>query len=314
MTPIKPTPTNWTTRTLLAWMIDAFTKKELDSPRLMAELLVSHVIGCERLKLYMDADRPASPEERERLRDLVGRALKHEPVQYLVGEAWFFGLPFHVAPGVLIPRSCTELIVEEVLRHARAEPGFGGKTGEGMRFADICTGSGCIAISLLKQLPAATAIATDISADAIAIAKKNAERHKVSDRIEFLQGDLCRPLLDHPAGRAGGSDLHYIVSNPPYIPDSEWNDPAQMGANVKGWEPEIALRGGADGLTFIRPLIEHAPEMIRAHGLLMIETASATAKQVGRLMAAQPLLDDGKVRIVKDLEGHDRLVVGMRRG
>src|SRR5689334_4295009 len=142
----------WTTRTLLSWMQEAFARKELDSPRLMAELLLSHVLGCDRLRLYMDADRPASPLERDRLRELVGRALKNEPVQYLVGEAWFYGLPLHVSPAVLIPRPSTEVIVEQVLLHARAEPGFGGKTGEGVRFVDVCTGSGCIAIALLKNL------------------------------------------------------------------------------------------------------------------------------------------------------------------
>src|SRR6185369_14736104 len=114
-------------------------------------------LKCDRLKLYMEADRPASSLERDTLRDLVGRALKHEPVQYLVGEGWFFGLPFRVTPDVLIPRPCTEAIVEQVLTHCRAEPGFGGKTGEGTRIADVCTGSGCIAVALLKNLPQATA-------------------------------------------------------------------------------------------------------------------------------------------------------------
>src|SRR6185369_12823068 len=105
-------------------------------------------LKCDRLKLYMEADRPASSLERDTLRDLVARALKHEPVQYLVGEAWFFGLPFHVDPRVLVPRPSTETIVEQVLLHARAEPGFGGKSGEGLLFADLCTGTGCIAITL----------------------------------------------------------------------------------------------------------------------------------------------------------------------
>src|SRR5688500_1852362 len=105
-------------------MADAFAKKGLDSARLMAELLMAHVIGCERLKLYMEPERPATPLERQQLRDLVGRALKHEPVQYLTGEAWFFSLPFKVDRRVLIPRPATETIVQHVLQHARVEPGF----------------------------------------------------------------------------------------------------------------------------------------------------------------------------------------------
>lgn len=305
----KTTVQNWTTRSLLAWMTEAFTKKGLDSPRLMAELLMGHVAGCERMRLYMDADRPASPLERDRLRDLVGRALKHEPVQYLVGEGWFYGLPMHVSPAVLIPRPCTETLVEQVLLHARAEPGFGGKAGEGVRFADVCAGSGSIAIALLKQLAKATGLATDISGAALEVCRKNAERHKVADRLEILEGDLLAPLEGHAAGGVHG--LHYLVSNPPYIPDSEWNDPAMMGRNVKGYEPEGALRGGPDGLTFVRPLIERGPGLLRAKGLIAIEVAAATAREAAARMREHPMLEG--VRIVKDLEGLERVVIGARR-
>lgn len=303
-------PKVWTTRALLAWMQAAFTKHELDSPRLMGELLMAHVLGCDRLRLYMDADRPASPLERERLRDLVGRALKHEPVQYLVGEGWFYGLPMHVSPAVLIPRPCTEIIVEEVLQHARAEPGFGGKTGEGVRLADICTGSGCIAVAILKQMSAAIAVATDISQDALTVARRNAARHGVADRIEFLCGDLLAPLIDHPAG--AGRDLHYLVSNPPYIPDSEWDAPDMVGRNVRDFEPHLALRGGPDGLNFIRPLIEQGPERLRPRGVILVETAAATAKACARLLRDHALVEPESVRIVKDHEGLDRVVIGTR--
>lgn len=297
---------NWTTRRLLAWMTEAFTRQDLDSPRLSAELLMAHVIGCDRLKLYTDADRPAAPLERDQLRDLVGRALKHEPVQYLVGEAWFFGLPLHVDRSVLIPRPCTETLVEQVLQHARAEPGFGGKSGEGVRFADVCTGSGCIAISLLKQLPLSTAVGTDISPEALATAQRNAQRHKVHDRVAFLDGDLLTPLLDHPDAH----EFHYILSNPPYIPDHEWDLPGMVWENVRNYEPHLALRGGPDGLQYIRPLIEQAPGRLRSGGLLLIETAASTAGQVAELFRADGRLD--RVRIVKDLEGLDRVVVGAR--
>lgn len=296
----------WTTRRLLAWMNEAFTRHGLDSPRLSAELLVSHVVGCDRLRLYTDADRPASPLERDRLRDLVGRALKHEPVQYLVGEAWFFGLPLHVDRSVLIPRPSTETVVDQVLLHARVEPGFGGKAGEGVRFVDVCTGSGCIAIALLKQLPRAVALATDISAEALATAQRNARRHGVDDRATFLDGDLLTPLLDHPDAH----DFHYIVANPPYIPDHEWELPGMVWENVRNYEPHLALRAGPDGLQYIRPLVERAPERLRRGGLLVIETAASTAGRVAELFAATGRLE--RVRIVKDLEGLDRVVVGVR--
>lgn len=299
----QPTADTWTTRKLLAWMSEAFTRNKLDSPRLFAELLLAHVFGCDRLKLYMDADRQASELERQTLRELVGRALKNEPVQYLVGEAWFYGLPFHVDRRVLVPRPSTETIIEQVLQHARAEPGFGGKSGEGVCFADIGTGSGAISLVLLKNMPEARALAIDISADALEVARRNAQRHSLTDRVEFLQGDLLAPLEDHPTGR----DLHYLVSNPPYIPDNEWD---AVEPNVKDYEPHGALRGGADGLTFVRPLLSEAPRYIRPRGLLLIEIAAATAGQVLELAKAHPMLESP--RIMQDLEGHPRVLVARR--
>ncbi len=304
-------PKIWTTRALLTWMGDAFTKKGLDSPRLMGEMLMSHVLKCDRLKLYMDADRPATSDERESLRVLVGRALKHEPVQYLVGEAWFFGLPLRVTPDVLIPRPCTETIIEQVLGHCRAEPGFGGKTGEGVRFADLCTGSGCIAIALAKNLPQATGIATDISEAALAVAKANAEKHKVAERLEFVHGDLVAPLIEHPSG--GGHNLHYLCANPPYIPDSEWNDPDGVGLNVRDFEPMAALRGGEDGLKFVAPIIAQGPARLRPRGVLLIEIATATWRAATRLLREQPLIDPESVRVVKDNDGLERVIVAVRR-
>ncbi len=287
-------------------MTEAFTKKGLDSPRLSAELILTHVIGCDRLKLYMDADRPATPLERDTLRDLVGRALKQEPIDYLVGEKWFFGMAFHVSPVVLVPRPSTETIVENVLLHARAEPGFGGKTGEGLRFADVCTGSGCIAVALLKNLPKATAVASDISPDALAIARKNAERHGVAGRLELLHGDLLAPLIEAAGGV--GRDLHYLLANPPYIPDHEWD---AVPPNVKDFEPHSALRGGTDGLMFVKPLVEQASQYLRPGGLLMVEVAACTAEQVVALAAAQAELENA--RVLTDLDGLPRVVVAGRR-
>lgn len=295
----------WTTRRLLAWMGDAFTKSKLDSPRLCAELLMAHVIGCDRLKLYMDPDRPASPLERDSLRDLVARALKHEPVQYLVGEGWFHALPFHVDRRVMVPRPSTETIIEQLLLHARAQPGFGGLkgTGDGLTIADICTGSGCVAISLLKTLTGARAVAVDISADALDVARQNAQRHGVADRIDFLQGDLLEPLNGHPAGL----HLHYIVSNPPYVPDTEWDD---VPPNVKDYEPHLALRGGPDGLELVRRLIADAPRRLRPGGLLLIELASSSAATAVEVANAQPGLADA--RIATDHEGLPRVLVARK--
>lgn len=288
-------------------MAEAFRARGLDAPRLTAEILLAHVLGCPRLRLYMEADRPASPLERATLRNLVARALNHEPVQYLVGEAWFFGLPFHVDRRVMIPRPATETIVEYVLQHARVEPGFGGRTGEGLLFADVCTGSGCIAVAILKNLPQARGIATDIAPEALEVARCNAQRHGVADRLDFLQGHLLDPLCLHPAAGRRGS-LAYLVSNPPYISDREW--PA-VPPNVRLHEPTDALRGGPDGLEYIRPLVAQGPEFIRSGGVMLIEVAETSAATVLELARAHPALEHAT--ILKDHEGLPRVVVARRR-
>lgn len=285
--------------------MDAFAKKDLDSPRVQAEMLLEHVFSCDRLKLYLDPDRPASPLERGALRDLVGRALKHEPVQYLVGHGKFFGLDFKVDRRVLIPRPSTGTIVEEVLQHVRAASVPA--KGEGVLIADVCTGSGCIAISLLKNLPKARAVASDVSADALEVAKANAAKHGVADRLDFLEGDLLAPLLEYPATR-GVEGIDYLVSNPPYIPDDEWG---AVEPNVKDYEPHLALRGGVDGLDIVRRLFDGAAgRLLKPGGLMLVEVAASRADAAAELARHDPLLSD--IRVMKDLDGQPRVVVGRR--
>ena len=302
---------NWTTRTLLAWMQQAFFQKDLDSPRLLAELLMSHVLGCDRLKLYLDPDRPANPLERQTLRDLVGRALKHEPVQYLVSEAWFFGMPFIVDKRVLIPRPATETIVEYVLHHHRAVHGPSQATslarGEGVLIADVCTGSGAIALALLKQLPGARAVASDLSKDALAVATLNAQKHGMRERIDFVAGNLLEPLRAYPP-TAGDGSLDYLVSNPPYIPDDEWPD--KVDVNVREFEPTMALRGGPDGLQFARPILQDGAKLLKLGGLMLVEIADARASEALAIAQANTLLVDA--RILRDNDGLQRVIVAKR--
>lgn len=285
---------SWTTRRLLGWIAETFEQRGLDSHRLCAEILVSHVIGCERLKLYMEPDRPASPEERGTLRDLVKRALAHEPIQYLTGEAWFFGLKLKADRRALIPRPGTETIVEHVLQAERSREGE-----EQVRIADVCTGSGCIAVALAKHLPGAHVTATDISADALALAAENAEAVGVSDRIEFSEGDLLGPI-------SSDGPFDWIVSNPPYIPDHEWG---AVEPNVKDHEPGLALRGGADGLDLVGPLIDGASALLKPGGVLLVEIASCTA---GECVALAEAAGYAGVRILKDHEGLERVLVAER--
>lgn len=285
----------WTTRRLLAWMEGAFRERGIDEPRLCARMLVAHVLACDAMRLYLDPDRPAAAEELARLRDLTGRALRHEPVQYLVGEGWFFGMPFHVDRRALIPRPSTETIVEHLLQHERRA----GRDAEGPIIADVCTGTGCVAIALASRLPRARVLAVDISPEALELARSNSERHRVHDRVESLAGDLLGPI----EARVGAGGLDYLVANPPYISDAEWAD---VPPNVKLHEPELALRAGADGLDLVRPLLERGPALVRGGGLLLVEVAMSHA-DAAREIAARATSAD-RVRVLRDSDDLPRVI------
>lgn len=282
----------WTTRHLLTWTTQYLGRKGVDSPRISAEMLLSHVLGTQRLRLYMDPDRPASELELATFRALVERAVQHEPVDYLVGQAPFFAMMFKVTPAVLIPRPSTETIVEHVIQHARRTPGFASPL-----IADIGTGSGAIAISIARHLPGARVIAVDISPDALDIARHNAKAQGVSDRIDFIQGDMLSAI-------ARSGQLAFLISNPPYIDDDEW---AAVEPNVKNYEPHHALRGGVDGLKFLRPLIEHAPAYLATHGQLVLEFASSQKNIILQLAQANPGLTHA--HILADHEALPRVLV-----
>jgi release factor glutamine methyltransferase len=304
------TPQTWTTRELLSWMSKAFESKDLDSPRRMSEMLMSHVLGCDRLRLYMDQDRPASPLELGTLRDLVRRALDHEPIQYLVGEEVFFTMHFKVDKRVLIPRPSTLTIVEEVLQHARSNPDDNAlresDAGTGIMIADVCTGSGCIAASIAKNLPGARLIASDLSEDALEVAQHNMTTHKLDERVELVCGDLLDPIFAHPVAGTNNA-LNYLCSNPPYIPDHEWD---AVEPNVKDHEPTMALRAGDDGMEFVDRLINDGPRLLAIGGMLLIEIASCNAQRSLELASANEQLEHA--RIAKDSDGLDRVLIATR--
>ena len=281
----------WTTRQLLAWTTGHLAKHQVDSPRLAAEMLLSHVLGVERLKLYMDPDRPASELERAAFRDLVERAAAHEPVDYLVGQSPFFSMMLKVTPAVLVPRPSTEAVVEHVIQHAKRTPGFNSPL-----IADVGTGSGAIAIALAKHVPHSQVIAIDISAEALEVARENAASHGVSDRIEFRHGDLLEPLA--------GQRVRYLVSNPPYISDEQW---LKVAPNVKDYEPVGALRGGVDGLKYIGPLIAQAHRLLDHPGQLVLEIDSPQKRAVLGMVEKAVGLANGHV--LADHEGLDRVLV-----
>lgn len=281
----------WTTRRLLGWMTDYLTQKGVDSPRVVTEKLLAHTFGCERMRLYMEVDRPASKEELATLRSLVQRAAKHEPLQYLFGVETFFTRAFEVGRETLIPRPCTETLVECVLHECKQR----GRE-EAWRIADIGTGTGCIAISIALGLPNASVVATDVEASVLDLARRNADRHGVGERFEFRAGSLYEPF-------ARDEMFDLIVSNPPYIPDDEWD---AVEANVKDYEPARALRGGADGLQFVRPIIEGARARLNPEGLLAVEIAAKTRDAVIELARRAGF---SEVEVMNDHEGLPRVLI-----
>ena len=202
----------WTIRRLLEWTTGFFSRKDVDPARLSAELLLSHVLNVPRIKLYTDYERTLSERHLAEYRELVKRAGEQEPIAYLTGKAHFFNLEFEVNRDVLIPRPDTETIVEHVLQTARHETGM-----ERPRVLDVCTGSGCIAAAIAQHLKTATVLATDASAAAVVVAKRNIERLGLSDRVTVEMGDLFEPL----SRVVDAQPFDLIVSNPPYIPTAQ---------------------------------------------------------------------------------------------
>lgn len=281
----------WTVGRLLTWTTDWLGKRGSESPRLDAEVLLAAVRGCQRIMLYTAFDEPVDEAMRGRFRELIRRRGEGEPVAYLVGEKEFFSLPFTVTPATLIPRPETEGLVVRLLdlckQRAVAAP----------RILDVGTGSGAIAVTLAKQLPAANLVATDCSEAALAVAAVNAERHGVADRVRCVACDL----LEHPA-TAGSWD--FIVSNPPYVREDEFNG---LPPDVRLHEPRQALVGGPTGCEVIERLLPAAAARLAPGGWLLIEVGPSTAAAAAGLIAAtaglvaEPTLRDaaGLPRIVQ---------------
>jgi release factor glutamine methyltransferase len=267
-----PADQEWTIRRLLEWTKPFFDRKGLDEPRLAAEILLAKVLGCARLELYTRFDRVPSEEQLAAFRSFVNRAADHVPIAYLVGFKEFYSLEFEVTPDVLVPRPETEMLVERSLEviAARSQP---------VCFLEIGTGSGCIAVATCKHAQSVRFVATDVSPGAIDVAKRNAETHGVTERIEFVE---CFGLdLPNDALAEGGFDA--LVSNPPYVAESEVAD---LPRNVKDHEPHIALHDGADGLSFYRTFANDAARVLKPSGLVLVEVGDTQAGAVKQIFEA----------------------------
>jgi release factor glutamine methyltransferase len=265
----------WSVVELLKTTTAFFTEKKIDEPRLSADLLLGHVLGLQRLQLYLDHERPVTPSELEAFRAACRERLQGRPVQYIAGEAFFYGYRFFVDERVLIPRPETELVLEHAMERLVASGLDSAKTPS---ILDIGTGSGCIAITLALRLPSARLTAADVSPDALEVACRNAELHGVADRIRFVEADV----LDASFATKAGGPFDMVISNPPYIPEVEW---ATLQEEVKQYEPRLALVA-PEGFEYYRSIVAVAPSLLRKGGVLCFELHADGAAGVRKLVSS----------------------------
>jgi len=286
----------WTIQKLLDWMSGYLTERNVDGPRLSAELLLSSVLQCQRIDLYARYNTAVAQEHLDELRSLVKRAGAHEPVVYLVGKTEFYSLEIEVTPDCLIPRPETELLVQRAIEYLRGREGT-------QNVCDLCTGCGCIGIAITRHHPAAKVFATDISAGALDVAARNAAKHQVAERVKLLCGDLFEPLV--PQLDVAQFDL--IVCNPPYVSAAEYE---ALEKNVKDYEPRIALLAGDDGLDVYRRICEKIDAFLKPAAALMLEIGYAQGPPVRELLETTGIVSE--IRIEKDLHNNDRIVTATK--
>jgi release factor glutamine methyltransferase len=281
----------WTVLELLRWTTSHFEKHGIDSPRLDAECLLAHALEVDRLRLYLDFEKPVRAEERARFRELVRkRASERVPVSLLLGEKEFWSLTLKVTSDVLTPRPDTETLVEAALARLPDPEGE-------YRILDVGTGSGAIALALAKERPRAQVTATDISASALQIARLNADELHIGDAVQFREGSLLEPVR--------GERFDLIVSNPPYLARSAAGDLAPELAH----EPELALFGGDDGYAVLRPLVSGVAEALRPGGSVAIEADSGQVDVIAGWYAEAGLIEG---EMLRDLAGRPRVVAARR--
>jgi release factor glutamine methyltransferase len=276
-----------------AWAIEELKRAQSKSPPLSADLLLAFVLHWDRVRILTHPEESISEEAWARFQDLVRRRAKREPLQYLTGEQEFYGLAFRTGPGVLIPRPETEILVENAIRLIRNRP------HPGARFLDVGTGSGCIAISIAHEVPTAAGWAVDLSAAALEIARANARRHGVADRIRWIRSSFLDCFPPNPV-------FDFIFCNPPYI---ALNDCDSLPSEVKDYEPHLALFGGESGLQVYRDLIPEAPSRLVPGGYLLLELGAGQAEQVKQFVEHEGLSVEA---ILSDLQEIPRCLVGRK--
>ena len=278
----------WTVLSILEWTADYFRNQSIESARLDAELLLAEVLDLDRIGLYLHYDRPIDQSEQAAYRALVKRRVAREPVAYILGKCEFWSLPIKVSSDVLVPRSDTEILVEEALK----------RMDGACRVLDIGVGSGAITIALAHENAAAEVCGIDLSPAAVALAQENARINGVAERIVFSVGNL---------EAFSGGPYALIVSNPPYIPHT---DLAGLMPEVRDFEPAMALDGGVDGLDAYRAILKQAPEQLVDTGWLLVEIGIGQAEEVMQLFAKAGFID---IQIRDDYAGIPRVVTGRKK-
>jgi release factor glutamine methyltransferase len=290
------TAETWTINRLLTWTADYFKKQQLEQPRLEAEVLLAHALGCQRIQLYTRFDEIVSDDIRGKFREFVKNRVAGMPVAYIVGRKEFYSLNFHVTRDTLIPRPETEhvvLAVVDALKAAKAEGS--------LLVADVGTGSGAIAIAVAKQLKNCQVTAIDASAAAAEVARQNASELGVAECVTVVVGDLL-------TGVDAKTKFSAIAANLPYVSQSEFE---QLDQSVKDFEPESALVAGPTGAEVIARLIPQAAERLVPGGLLALEVSPMIADRVATLLNTNGNFE--AAGITKDLAGHKRVVTAKRK-
>ncbi len=286
-----------TVHELLLHATEQFADRGIETARLDAEVLLAHALGVERADLILKRNEQLTDDQRERFEALVRERMRRRPVAQLTNRKEFWSREIYVDETVLTPRPETEGIIERALRCFSAE--------HPRTLLDICTGSGCIAAALADAFPHAHITATDISEDALAVARRNLSF--AQDRVELLSGDLFEVFeRPHESTRAREYDL--IVSNPPYIPEHAFE---ALPPEVRDFEPRIALAAGADGLAFLRRIAQYAPRYLAPGGWLIVEVGIDQAAAVEGMLVKQRALTN--IAVDKDLAGIDRIVAAQKR-
>ena len=289
---------SWTIKDLLEVTSNYLREKGVDSPRLSAEVLLALQLKVDRVKLYLNFDQPLYEGEVAAYRELIKRRLSREPIQYITGVQEFWSLDFVVGPQVLIPRPETELLVEQVISLHQEKRLVEAKK---LKVLDLGTGSGVLAIVIARELGGASVWASDVSAEALALAETNAKKHGVADRVEFLLSDVWQGLID--------SSLVFdiIVSNPTYIASDHISS---LAPEVRDHEPRSALDGGEQGMHFIKEIIKEAPKYLDAGGWILLEMDPEQTSIAMELMDKND--DYVEKHRIKDYSGHYRVVVAQR--